>query len=501
MMVAGALLTGMVSCGDDFFDQKPGDSVEAESAIKTSEDLATARFGMYSALKGTRDLTDYYGREMWFFGDIHGEDMQYNTNYGSNRGSFYYYMTYSAASQFDQLHSIWQTPFVVIGRACRVIEAADNGDLSDREEATAEIAQYRAEALVVRALATFDLTRIYGKTYTEDNGASLGAPIVTTSLESTAKPARSTVAEDYDQVIKDLTEAISSNALPTDRTPGYINQWAAKALLVRVYLTKGDWTNALSTAEDIINNSGYKLWTMDEYAGAWSKDNAAHLNEMLFEFSITGSTDWTDREGIAYAYAENGGTYPGYGEVVATKSFVTMLASDPNDVRNDVFLAPTADKKNIFNGAKVYLNKMPPSNGDVRYANVPVLRLSEVYLSAAEAAFKSGNKDKAAQYLNELISNRTSDASKQVTAATVTAERISIERRKELVGEGQRLFDAVRNNETITRYTSEDDRGWHDVLNNEARSYNRDFFKVRPAIPSYETEANKNIEQNPGYGK
>ena len=52
---------------------------------------------------------------------------------------------------------------------------------------------------------------------------------------------------------------------------------------------------------------------------------------------------------------------------------------------------------------------MPAVNGDVRYSNVPLLRLSEVYLSAAEAAFQAGDKNKAANLLNDIISNRTTD--------------------------------------------------------------------------------------------
>jgi len=146
-------------------------------------------------------------------------------------------------------------------------------------------------------------------------------------------------------------------------------------------------------------------------------------------------------------------------------NFVDLLAQDPADIRADVFLKATADEGDkVFGGAKVYLNKMPRVGGDPRYANVPMLRLSEVYLTAAEAAFKSGDKAKAAQYLNDVIKNRTTDTSRLVTAADITAVRISLERRKELVGEGQRFFDAVRNNETITRYTDDGHRGWHDVL-------------------------------------
>ena len=36
--------------------------------------------------------------------------------------------------------------------------------------------------------------------------------------------------------MKDLTEAISSNALATETEPGYVSVWGAKAILSRVYL-------------------------------------------------------------------------------------------------------------------------------------------------------------------------------------------------------------------------------------------------------------------------
>ena len=66
--------------------------------------------------------------------------------------------------------------------------------------------------------------------------------------------------------------------------------------------------------------------------------------------------------------------------------------------------------------------------------------------------------------LNDIISNRTTDESKQVTSGNITLDRIYIERRKELVGEGQRYFDVMRRGETVTRYTDVNYRGWHDVL-------------------------------------
>ena len=79
-----------------------------------------------------------------------------------------------------------------------------------------------------------------------------------------------------------------------------------------------------------------------------------------------------------------------------------------------------------------------------------------MYLNAAEAAAKLNDKASTVKYLNEIIKNRTDDTKQLVTESTATLERVLLERRKELVGEGQRFFDAMRNNETITRYTNED---------------------------------------------
>ena len=57
----------------------------------------------------------------------------------------------------------------------------------------------------MRGLALFDLTRLFGMPYTLDNGASLGVPIEIKTELPTHQPSRNTVAECYNQVIKDLT--------------------------------------------------------------------------------------------------------------------------------------------------------------------------------------------------------------------------------------------------------------------------------------------------------
>lgn len=501
-MGCAILAASLSSCVNDWLDVAPSDGTDADAALTSSSDLAAARTGMYAALKGNSNLVDYYGQQFFVYGDVHaGDDYQYNNIGGSNRASFYYDMNYQTASEFSSSTSssnvAWKSPYIVIGRANRIIAAAEGGALSDAAEAKATIDQYAAEAKVLRALAHFDLVRIYGKPYTEDQGASLGVPLVTGVLESNAKPARSTVAEVYTQVVKDLTEAISSNALATETEPGYVSVWGAKAILSRVYLNMGDYANALSVAEDIIKNSGAALWTRDQYFKAWDA-STPNESEFLFRLNVAGSTDSNDLNGIGNLQQRDG-----YKEMVATKKFVDMLTSDPEDVRNDMFLPATAAKEVATYGTnKVYLNKLRGQGGNLRNVTiVPIIRLSEVYLTAAECAFRNNDKTKAVEYLNDLVKNRTTTVASLATVDNITLERILIERRKELIGEGQRYFDALRNNETITRYTSEADKGWHKTLSKEAQSFNRDYFKAIAAIPQAEINANPNIKQNTGYGE
>lgn len=497
-MGCAILAASLSSCVNDWLDVAPSDGTDADAALTSSSDLDAARTGMYKALKGNSSLVDYYGQQFFVYGDVHaGDDYQYNNLGGSNRASFYYDMNYQTASEFNTSTVSWQSPYVVIGRANRIIAAAEGGKLSDAVEAKAKIEQYAAESKVLRALVHFDLVRIYGKPYTENQGASLGVPLVTEVLESDAKPARSTVAEVYTQVVKDLTEAISSNALATETEPGYVSVWGAKAILSRVYLNMGDYANALSVAEDIIKNSGAALWTRDQYFKAWDA-STPNESEFLFRLNVAGSTDNNDLNGIGNLQQRDG-----YKEMVATKKFVDMLTSDPKDVRNDMFLPATAPKEVATYGTnKVFLNKLRGQGDNLRNVTiVPIIRLSEVYLTAAECAFRNNDKTKAVEYLNDLVKNRTTTEASLATVDNITLERILIERRKELIGEGQRYFDALRNNETITRYTSEADKGWHKTLSKEAQSFNRDFYKAIAAIPQAEINANPNIKQNDGYGE
>ena len=93
------------SCLNSWLDQSPADGIDAETAIKNSDDLANVRTGLYAAVKGNSSLINYYGRLMFVYGDMRGEDIQYEYNGGSGRANFYYYMEYTNCRQFHHLNS------------------------------------------------------------------------------------------------------------------------------------------------------------------------------------------------------------------------------------------------------------------------------------------------------------------------------------------------------------------------------------------------------------
>lgn len=476
------------SCGNNWLDTVPSDSVPADDAIDSYKAASVALSGVYDGLQGNSDNTGYYAARMFYYGDVRGDDMQARAQ--GQRSSSCYEMRYS----LDDAPDMWTVPYNVIRRANRLIEAINDGKVTDAT--TAQLNSLMAEALTIRALVHFDLVRIYANPYTMDGGASLGVPIVTEPLEMNALPSRSTVAEVYTQVIKDLTDALALKGLLAEKNYGYVNEWFAKGLLAKIYLYKGDNTSSLSMAEDVIDHSPYELWTNAEYVAGWATSTEGR-KEMLFEIVNASSDDWADREGIAYLMNENG-----YADLIATKSFLDLLDEDPNDVRQGIVIKALKDNFiKAFGNAKVFVNKFPANaSGEMRLNSLPVLRLSEVYLIAAEAAAKLPNPTKAAKYLNAIVL-RANPAAAEVSEADATVNRIMKERRKELIGEGQRFFDAMRNNETITRYTTEDTKGFHYSLSTESKSFDRTYFRAILPIYVDEINANPNLkaQQNPEY--
>ena len=464
------------SCGNDWLDLDPSTSIDTETSIKILSDVEFTLNGIYSTMQSS----DAYSGRLVYYGDVTGDDMQAVSS--TKRVADYYRFNFTKdngpTSHWSYLYSIIQNCNLILMNIDKLV--IDEEDTEYRDD-------LKGEALAIRGLALFDLTRIFGYPYTKDNGASLGVPIVEGLSTIESKPSRNTVAQCYTKVISDLTESIG--LLSGDFNKGKINKWGAMALLSRVYLYKNDNTNALKMAKDAIKGAekeGYALWTNEEYPTAWSNDaSASNPGEVLFEI-VNLTTDSPGKESMGYLNSKDG-----YDDMCITCSFYQFLKKDPKDIRLKLL---SFDKKYY-----AYVFKyQPQQNESITDANIPLVRLSEVYLIAAEAAVKLGDNVTAIEYLDPIV--KRANPENTVVGQTITLERVLDERRKELVAEGHRMYDAIRNGLTVERKDVKDSNLSKTKHDTKYMTYDWNFYMIVLPIPKKEMDANPNMEQNPGYG-
>ena len=344
------------------------------------------------------------------------------------------------------------------------------------------------QALAAIALCHFDMLRCYGYPYAKDGGKSWGVPIVDHAIGFDEYPDRNTVAECFDFIIKTLQEAIP--LLSTNKNNGHINAYAARALLSRVYLycerNKEAFDTASQLIEELWSNGQYYLASNENYIAQFALNNK-FSSEALFQIANT-TTSNPGRDGLSYLMH-----WWGYAAVVLTDDFGDFLKRDPYDVRRQIMTTYQDG------GDLLYYNLLLKYPGTAE--NVPsfennytVIRLSEVYLIAAEAAQKLGSAytDAGLRYLNTIV--QRGNPNNYVEAADFTLDRVLDERRKELVGEGHRYFDLLRNGKTIVR------RGGKHTLG-APEEINWDYFKCVLPIAKTQFEFNPDMPQNPGYNK
>lgn len=475
-IILGVLAVGgMTSCSHDWLDVKPSTSVETENSITALSEIEATLNGIYSTMQSS----DAYSGRLVYYGDVTGDDMQAvsSTKRTGNYYRFNWTKDSGPSSQWSYLYAIITSCNLIINKIDEL--NVTESDLDYRDDLL-------GQALAIRGLAYFDLTRFFGYPYLKDNGASLGVPLVLKELSIDDKPSRATVSQCYDQVIADLKEAVS--LLDISFNKGKFNRWAAMTLLSRVYLYHGDNKEALNMAEQAIEGAeeeGFKLWTTEEYPTAWGEDSSEdHPGEVLFEI-VNTTTDSPGKESMGYL-----NSYDGYDDMCITVSFYHLLSQDPNDVRLRLL---SFDKDRY-----AYVNKYQPQEGEnIADANIPLIRLSEAYLNAAEAAVKVNDNETAVKYLDPIV-NRA-DNKNTVVGKTLTLNDVLTERRKELVAEGHRMFDVLRNGLTVTRVDESDPDLSKTKHNTQYMEFNWDFYLCVLPIPKHEMDANGSMVQNPGY--
>jgi len=478
IFLIGLLVIGLTSC-KDFLDVKPSNSGDAAIAIQTPADAQI----MINGLMRNMTSSDYYGRNFMLYGDVKGGDF---TIYSRGRGLDGLYM-FDHAANAGSNSGFWSQLYFSILQANNLLES-----IAKLEAAGASgFASAKGQALTARALMYFDLVRLYGKAY-DDDKTSFGVPNITTVLTSSAQPLRATVEQNYTQILNDLK--VAAPLLAKAKANGYLNYYGNLALQARVYLYMKDYTNALKASEEIINSNVYALYTNATWVDSWK---AQFGTESIFELGIFATENDLTTGSLGFYHRRRAhGASTVLGWFMTSDYFLNRLKEDATDVRWGVMSFDETSATRMgslykYSGSTALAGDGKATNTAV---NIKVIRLSEIYLIAAEAALAT-DPGKAATYLNAI--RKRAPLLTPATAATITIDMILDERSKELVGEGQRFFDMIRLNKTITF----NDEFGNISVPTRTKSIDRTFFKTRLPISQGEINANPGLkaQQNQGY--
>ena len=468
-----SLTTGfaLTSCSKDFTETQFHQG-EQMAPLSSVEQLTSFVNGTYVKMRDVNYLGSYYRA----YGEVRSDEM-YNTE---KTGRLLGVSTYTMKTTEQEAESTWKAIYRVIGNANIAINAADNltwGGSNDPQETANEIKRLKGQAYTVRALALFDLLRLYGQQYA---GGTLGVPIPL-QYDPNASSTRATVAQTEAQIESDLNranalfEAIGDVVEQTSSSEkNYISPLALKAIASRYYLYKGDYAKVAELSEEIISSGKYAVAAKDDLQGTFSKPDAGNS---VFELTV-GTTGSLSSDAYDYLVHYS----PGYAQLAVSEQAVNLY--EAGDVRR------TFITSGVLGGQTKYFlnNKFYGLQGS---NNIKVIRYEEVLLNAIEAHLNTddpaGTGDKTKGYYNTLRHERgLSDVS------AVTLDDLKKERVRELVGEGQRYWDLLRWAAAIPQLNS---------AGNVVRSRNIGDKLLAFPIPKSEVDSPNSggVSQNEGY--
>lgn len=339
-------------------------------------------------------------------------------------------------------NNLYENMYSDILRCNLIIANIDNAPGSDDVRQLA-----KAEARTLRAFNHFLAINTYAKAYDPATAASDGGICIMDHYSLEDSPAKSTVAQAYDFIIRELEEAVP-NLKATPLNIYHPNLAFGYALLSKAYLFHRDWAKAEEAALKslAINNTLIDYNVINNNGGvARYREYADANNPEVLSYMWMGS-GWTAEAATYYSYG------------IISPELVSLF--EKNDLRYSLFFRQTGTTiTNYFDvgsGAAIWT----PATTTARFTHVTVgMRTAETYLILAEAQARQNKITDAIATLNLIRKNRLTGDYALATPATQhdMMNEIITERRKELLFGFHRFFDLKRFNlepeyaKTITR--------------------------------------------------
>lgn len=412
---------GMISCSEDALEPELSTVRDVgDNPISTETDVMYLVNGMYKKLRSS----SYYGRDFIIFNEAR-TDNAYSVGY-SNRFVTVSEMRINRTDAYPL--DTWRAMYGVILNANYVINAEN---VSGNAEA---VDDYIGQAYLGRALAHFDLLKLYGQQHIDGQGGvnALTIPYVTSFPTNSDEgivfdSQRIKFAEVRDLIYADLDNAISR--ITNTDAKSFTKQAALgyKSRIAMYFATfyPQDWQVALDTSTEALALGGDVI-----VAGDFTKQfsgNGIDVNA-VFQLAVP-SNDNLGNDCLAEIYVGDA-----YGDILAQEGTVDLF--EDGDVRASVIgIDSWEDLRNLM--------KYNQYSDDII-----LMRYEELLLNAAEASVRLGNAALAAEHINRIREKR-GDGVTLSTFATITLEEVLLERRKELMFEGFRYDDVLRLQMTV----------------------------------------------------
>lgn len=489
----------LTNCSDDRLNASLEGARDIEAKpLETVTDLRATVSGAYYSMTNAT----YYGRDIIIYSEARGDNAYAATGF-SNR--FQSVTSFNLNPTQPNPTDTWKKIYEVISSANLAIEAnIKTGSEKDMQ-------QGKAEAYAIRALAHFDLLRIYGQQYVDNTGLdALGIPYITRFGALDAKSYnRISVREVRDNIYKDLDTALQladKNATNKKRfTAQSIYGVKSRVALFFGAFDASDYTIALESAKSAMALGG-EIMQRSAYIASFRAEEPQ--SNSVFELAQDNIKN-PENNSLYNIYS-----YQGYGDIVGLGANLQDLFEDQTDIRSSTEMQGynkllQNDKGNYKKtGSNKFvkltdkeLNGEDPVDPAIRYnyehyrnfgkytkvsANIKIMRYEELVFNFIEAAVRSKLEEGTALLLLNKIAAERYEGNPTTKYRTLTLANVLTERRKELIFEGFRFEDQMRNKENLTSTPQSKD------------GIKYGSTKLAFPIPQNEINTSK-INQNKGY--
>lgn len=464
------ILMGMIlSCESDFLEPVPESAISSAGYFQDDDEIETGVIAMYDAIQGVNStsLDDNRGVQIEYYVTEMRSD---NTRTKSQEGEAAQFEEYTISTANGLVANYYRSFYNVVYRANLVLENLDNA--SD-----AKAAQFEGEAKFVRAYAYFNLVRLFGDIPLVDR---LIGP-----LDDETAFTRVSTSTVYELIVSDL-EFAAANL--DDGEKFRASRSAAEALLAKVHLTLGNYSEAQVLCENVMGRGLFDLEpNFNDVFYSEGNDEiifAIAYNPGVESDSQDFSAEWMNgvgrTAGVNYVTDDAVAAFEAYGGDRSQYSY----RIDPSQTTQTQVTKYLPNGEDGGADGKTFTTDATLSGNDWI-----VLRYADVLLMHVEAIMAGGQETSATAAISSFQKVRDR-AGLTDPVSSITKTDLLNERRVELAFENHRLFDLIRfgvAQETLSAFSA-------------ANGYSFTATDLLLPIPQSEINLSKGLmSQNPGY--